>query len=108
MPNSLTELMKTGQSIWFDNIRRAMLKCGDLAKMIEQDDLRGVTSNPTIFEKAITGSKDYDEQLRNLINLGLGIKEIYESLVVDDIALAADILRPVYDKTKGIDGYISL
>ncbi|MCM2315362.1 MAG: bifunctional transaldolase/phosoglucose isomerase [Thermoanaerobaculia bacterium] len=108
MSNSLTELMKTGQSIWFDNIRRAMLKGGDLAKMIEQDDLRGVTSNPTIFEKAITGSKDYDEQLRNLINLGLGIKEIYESLVVDDIALAADILRPVYDMTKGIDGYISL
>jgi transaldolase/glucose-6-phosphate isomerase len=108
MPNTLTELMKTGQSIWFDNIRRAMLKCGDLARMIEQDDLRGVTSNPTIFEKAITGSNDYDEQLRSLINLGLGVQEIYEALVIDDIALAADILRPVYDRTKGIDGYISL
>ena len=108
MANHLAEIMKTGQSIWFDNIQRQMLKGGELARMIEQDDLRGVTSNPTIFEKAILGSTDYDEQLRSLIASGLGIKEIYEGLVIDDIALAADILRPVYDKTNKIDGYISL
>jgi len=108
MSNQLIEVMKTGQSIWYDNIRRAMLETGDLAKKIEEDDLRGVTSNPTIFEKAITGSTDYDEQMRSLVNSGASVNGIYEALVLDDIGRAADILRPVYDKTDGIDGYISL
>ncbi|HEV2799143.1 MAG TPA: bifunctional transaldolase/phosoglucose isomerase [Pyrinomonadaceae bacterium] len=108
MSNPLVEIMKLGQSIWYDNIRRAMLISGDLTKKIEEDDLRGVTSNPTIFEKAITGSNDYDEQLRQLVQAGKGVSEIYEDLVVDDIGRAADILKPVYDKTDGIDGYISL
>src|ERR671913_374949 len=108
MSNPLTEIMKLGQSIWYDNIRRAMLTSGDLQKKIEEDDLRGVTSNPTIFEKAITGSTDYDEQLRGLVQAGKGVGEIYEDLVVEDIGRAADILKPVYDKTDGIDGYISL
>jgi transaldolase/glucose-6-phosphate isomerase len=79
-----------------------------LQKKITEDDLRGVTSNPTIFEKAITGSVDYDEQFRTLANSGLGVNEIYEALVLEDIGRAADILRPVYDKTDGVDGYISL
>ncbi len=108
MSNPLTEIMQLGQSIWYDNIRRAMLTSGDLQKKIEEDDLRGVTSNPTIFEKAITGSSDYDEQLRELVQSGKGVNEIYEDLVVQDIGTAADILKPVYDKTDGIDGYISL
>jgi transaldolase/glucose-6-phosphate isomerase len=108
MTNRLTEIMKLGQSIWYDNIRRAMLTSGDLKTKIEEDDLRGVTSNPTIFEKAITGSTDYDEQLRQLVQAGKGVGEIYEDLVTQDIGNAADILRPVYDKTDGIDGYISL
>lgn len=108
MTNPLVEIMKTGQSIWYDNIRRAMLTSGDLAKKIEEDDLRGVTSNPTIFEKAITGSTDYDEQLRTLVKVGKSVNDIYEDLVVQDIGTAADILKPVYDKTDGIDGYISL
>src|SRR5919197_227267 len=108
MSNRLVEIMKLGQSIWYDNIRRAMLTSGDLAKKIEEDDLRGVTSNPTIFEKAITGSTDYDEQLRSLIQAGRGVNEIYEALVIEDIGQAADILKPVYDKTQCIDGYISL
>ena len=108
MGNHLVEVMKTGQSIWYDNIRRAMLETGDLQKKIEEDDLRGVTSNPTIFEKAITGSTDYDEQMRSLVQKGASVSEIYEALVLDDIARAADILKPVYDKTDGIDGYISL
>src|SRR5204862_3137261 len=70
--------------------------------------LRGVTSNPTIFEKAITGSTDYDEQLRQLVQAGKSVGEIYEDLVVQDIGNAADILKPVYDRTDGVDGYISL
>ena len=108
MSNALVEVMKLGQSIWYDNIRRAMLVSGDLQKKIDEDDLRGVTSNPTIFEKAITGSTDYDEQMRALITAGKSVKDIYEALVIDDIGRAADILKPVYDKTDGIDGYISL
>ncbi len=108
MTNRLVEIMKLGQSIWYDNIRRAMLTTGDLRKKIEEDDLRGVTSNPTIFEKAITGSNDYDEQLHRLVQSGKGVSEIYEDLVVEDIGNAADVLRPVYDKTDGLDGYISL
>jgi transaldolase / glucose-6-phosphate isomerase len=108
MSNPLVEIMKLGQSIWYDNIRRAMLTSGDLAKKIEEDDLRGVTSNPTIIEKAITGSTDYDEQMRQLVQSGKDVMDIYEDLVIEDIGNAADILRPVYDKTDGIDGYISL
>src|SRR5215213_951674 len=108
MSNHLVEVMQAGQSIWYDNIRRAMLDTGDLAKKVEEDDLRGVTSNPTIFEKAITGSTDYDEQMRSLVQMGASVTEIYEALVLADIGRAADILRPVYDKTDGLDGYISL
>jgi transaldolase/glucose-6-phosphate isomerase len=85
-----------------------MLETGDLSKKIAEDDLRGVTSNPTIFEKAITGSTDYDEQMRLLVQQGASVNEIYEALVLDDIRAAADILKPVYDKTDGVDGYISL
>ncbi|HEX8706953.1 MAG TPA: bifunctional transaldolase/phosoglucose isomerase, partial [Pyrinomonadaceae bacterium] len=108
MSNPLVEVMKAGQSIWYDNIRRAMLESGDLRKKVEEDDLRGVTSNPTIFEKAITGSTDYDEQLRALVASGASVNEIYEALVIEDIARAADTLRPVYDRTEALDGYISL
>src|SRR5215213_3331131 len=108
MSNRLVEVMRLGQSIWYDNIRRAMLDTGDLQKKIEEDDLRGVTSNPTIFEKAITGSTDYDEQMRALVSAGASVNEIYEALVIEDIGRAADILRPVYDRTGGVDGYISL
>ncbi len=108
MSNNLLALMKLGQSIWYDNIRRAMLESGDLQTKITEDDLRGVTSNPTIFEKAITGSTDYDEQFRSLASSGKSVQEIYEALVLEDIGDAADILRPVYDKTNALDGYISL
>jgi len=108
MSNRLVDLMKTGQSIWFDNIKRSMLTGGELARYVAEDDLRGVTSNPSIFEKAINGSADYDAQMRPLIENGSEIKDIYEALVIEDIRNAADVLRPVYDRTKGIDGYISL
>ena len=108
MSNPLKEIMKLGQSIWYDNIRRAMLVSGELQKKIDEDDLRGVTSNPTIFEKAITGSTDYDVQLLQLVQAGKSVSDIYEDIVTQDISAAADILRPVYDRTDGIDGYISL
>src|SRR5919107_2550302 len=108
MSNRLTEIMQLGQSIWYDNIRRAMLTTDDLQKKVEEDDLRGVTSNPTIFEKAITGSTDYDAQMRELVGAGASVNDIYEALVLVDIGRAADILRPVYDRTDGLDGYISL
>ena len=108
MSNPLVEIIRLGQSVWYDNIRRAMLASGDLARKIEEDDLRGMTSNPTIFEQAITGSADYDEQLRALASAGRGVNEIYEELVVADIARAADLFRPVYERTRGLDGYVSL
>ncbi|HEV2763605.1 MAG TPA: transaldolase [Pyrinomonadaceae bacterium] len=108
MSNPLVEIMRLGQSVWFDNIRRAMLLGGELKRMIDEDDLRGVTSNPTIFEKAIVGSADYDAQFSSLVEAGKRAPEIYEELVIQDIADAADILRPVYDRTDGLDGYISL
>src|SRR5918998_6573944 len=108
MNNPLREIMRLGQSVWYDNIRRAMLDGRDLLRKIEEDDLRGVTSNPTIFEKAINGSADYDEQLAVLTRAGRSAEEIYEELVADDIGRAADAFRPVYERTDGIDGYISL
>jgi transaldolase/glucose-6-phosphate isomerase len=108
MNNPLREIMRLGQSVWYDNIRRAMLDGGDLLRKIEEDDLRGVTSNPTIFEKAITGSTDYDEQLGALTRAGRSAEEIYEELVAEDIGRAADAFRAVYERTGGIDGYISL
>jgi len=106
--NPLVELQKLGQSIWYDNIRRALIDTGDLARKISEDDLRGVTSNPTIFEKAINGSTDYNEAMRKLIADGKSVQEIYEALVIEDIQRAADLFAPVYARTKGIDGYVSL
>lgn len=106
--NPLVELQKLGQSIWYDNIRRAMLDNGDLARFIEQDDLRGVTSNPTIFEKAIAGSTDYNDAMQKLISQGKSVVEIFESLAIEDIQRAADLFKPVYERTGKIDGYVSL
>src|SRR5437763_15703485 len=108
MTNRLTEIMQLGQSIWYDNIRRAMLTSGDLTKKIDEDDLRGVTSNPTIIEKAITGSTDYDEQMRALVQSGKDVMDIDEDLVNEDIGNAADTPRPAYDKTDGSDYYSRL
>ena len=106
--NPLLEIQKLGQSIWFDNIRRAMLENGELASKISNDGLRGVTSNPTIFEKAITGSADYNDAMQRLITDGKNVVEIYEALVIEDIQRAADLFKPVYESTKKLDGYVSL
>ena len=108
MKNPLAELAKTGQSVWFDQMERKLLTTGRLRQMIDEDDLRGLTSNPTIFEKAIGGSEDYDAQLRTLASQGKSGDDIYDELVVEDIGKAADVFEPVYEKTKGEDGYVSL
>ncbi|MEW6730085.1 MAG: bifunctional transaldolase/phosoglucose isomerase [Acidobacteriota bacterium] len=123
MSNPLVELQKLGQSIWYDNIRKALIVTGDLqAKIgfdmrgitstlqakIGGDDLRGVTSNPSIFEKAIMGSTDYNEPMQKMIAAGKEVNEIYETLVIEDIQQTADLLYPVYVRTDGVDGYVSL
>src|SRR5579864_4307903 len=107
--NPLLELGKYGQSVWLDYIRRSLITGGELKRLIEQDGLGGVTSNPAIFEKAITGSTDYTDALLELQKRkDLDAMGIYEILAVKDIQDAADTLRPVYDRTKTRDGYVSL
>jgi transaldolase/glucose-6-phosphate isomerase len=96
-----------GQSIWYDTIRRGMLKSGELQGLIDQG-VTGLTANPTIFEKAIVGSTDYDEALLELARAGKNADECYEALIVGDIQAVADLLRPIYDRTGGADGYASL
>ncbi len=107
MSNTIQRLFEAGQSIWCDNISRRMIESGELTRMIDLGVV-GVTSNPTIFMKAITGSNDYDALLGKLSAEGCGLQDLYEGLVLPDIADAADLLKPVYDKTNGVDGYISL
>ncbi|MBN1178605.1 MAG: bifunctional transaldolase/phosoglucose isomerase [Anaerolineae bacterium] len=103
----LNQLAELGQAVWLDFIRRSFVTSGDLQALID-DGLRGITSNPSIFEKAIAGSDDYDADLRRLVDAGKSAVEIYEALALDDIGRAADLLRPVYDATAGLDGYVSL
>ena len=106
--NPLVEVGKLGQSIWYDNIRRLLIENGEIAAMITNDDLRGITSNPTIFEKAIAGNDDYDEALKGYIVAGLSVNEMYEALAIDDIQRTADLFQEVYDRSGGLDGYVSL
>ncbi|MGD8878178.1 MAG: transaldolase family protein, partial [Syntrophobacterales bacterium] len=103
----LHELAELGQAIWLDYISRSLITSGELKELVDQG-LRGVTSNPSIFEKAIAGSADYDEVLNRLVHDGRSVAEIYEDLAMADIRSAADILRPVYDKSGGADGFVSL
>ena len=106
--NTLIELQSCGQSVWLDNISKAILDSGELKKLIDEDGLRGVTSNPTIFEKAINGSQDYDSALSQLARAGRTVDEIYEALVIDDIRRATDLFQPLFRASKGLDGYVSL
>jgi transaldolase len=107
--NPLQKLSSLGQSVWLDLIRRSMLTPGgEMQKLIENDGVRGVTSNPAIFEKAINGSSDYDNEIRALGKQGKNTTEIYESLAIDDVGRAADYFRPLYDSTKGGDGFVSI
>lgn len=106
--NPLLELQSLGQSIWIDFISRGIISSGELQRMIEDDGVSGVTSNPSIFEKAITKSHDYDEAIRALTLQKKSTDEIYQYLTVDDIQMVADLLRPTYDRTDGQDGFVSL
>ena len=106
--NPLLTLQALGQSIWLDFLGRGMIRSGGLQQLIDGDGLSGVTSNPTIFEKAIGGSRDYDDRLQVLSKAGESPAQIYEALTVEDIQMAADVFRPVYDRLEGRDGFVSL
>ncbi len=107
--NPLVKLHELGQSIWLDFIRRDMLAPGGkVQQLIERDGLMGITSNPAIFEKAIDGSQDYDDDIRTLARAGKSVEDIYETLTVADVARGADLFRGVYDETDGRDGFVSL
>ncbi|HYW03748.1 MAG TPA: bifunctional transaldolase/phosoglucose isomerase [Gammaproteobacteria bacterium] len=106
--NPLQSLDQLGERIWIDNIRRSMLEHGTLAQYIEEFALTGLTSNPTIFEHAIGGSDDYDEALRGRIGDGQSAEEIFYDLAIEDLQRAADLFRPVYERSEGRDGFVSL
>ncbi|SEL26676.1 transaldolase [Nitrosovibrio tenuis] len=108
--NPLKQLQQYGQSIWLDYISRDLIKSGELQRLITEDGLRGLTSNPTIFEQAIGHGSEYDDALCQLLktNEKQSEKALFEALAVEDIRMAADVLRPVYDGTSGGDGYASL
>ena len=103
----LRDLLNHGQSLWYDNISRDLLVSGEIKELVDSG-IRGLTSNPAIFKKAITTGTTYDDQLRDLIAQGLPRERIYEQLAIADIQAAADVLRPVYDESNGEDGYVSL
>lgn len=107
-PNPLRTLQSLGQSVWLDYIRRDMIMSGKLRRLIEDDGLSGMTSNPSIFEKAILEGHDYDGEIQALARDGKGPEAIFESLSLQDVQAAADEFRPIYDKTSGKDGYVSL
>ncbi|HWZ59433.1 MAG TPA: transaldolase [Gemmatimonadaceae bacterium] len=108
MPNRLQQLHAQGQSIWLDFIDRTILKNGELARRMRDDALTGVTSNPTIFEKALAEGSAYDEQLSSLSGEALEPAAVFEAVETDDVRAACDILRPVYDATEGQDGFVSI
>lgn len=105
--NPIEGLNEFGQSVWLDNINRAMIKSGKLAEWIKTG-LRGMTSNPSIFEKAICKSSDYDEQIESLKGTGKSVFEVYDALTIRDIKEACDMYRPIYEASDGLDGYVSL
>src|SRR3954462_2842408 len=104
----LAALTSAGVSVWLDLLRRSLVEGGELQLMLDEDSLRGVTSNPAIFEKAILGSEDYDDQLEQLAKASASVRDTYRALVVRDVQGAADVLRSVYDATGHADGYVSL
>src|ERR1700741_3151813 len=106
--NPLRELSEFGQSVWLDYIRRSLITSGELKRLVAEDGLRGVTSNPSIFEKAIAGSTDYEAVIGSKESAALDAKALYEKIAVKDVQDAADILRPEYDESKRGDGYASL
>jgi transaldolase len=108
--NSLKQLQDCGQSIWLDYIRRDLITSGEFQRLVEEDGVHGVTSNPTIFDKAITAGTAYDDALRLLLltDPDRDAPTLFESLEIEDLQMAADILRPVYDQTEGADGFVGI
>ena len=104
----LHELTQRGQSVWFDTLSRDLIHSGELARMMEEDAVTGVTSNPTIFQKALSQGTAYDEDLKQLLTETDDPSEIFFSLALQDIREACDVLRPAYDASNGIDGYVSM
>src|SRR6266566_2873359 len=104
----LHQLSELGQSVWIDSLSRGWLKDGELARMMSDDAVVGVTSNPTIFQKAMSEGESYDDQLREVVKEHDDTKEIFLQLAVEDIKDACDLFRPVWDETDGTDGYVSL
>ena len=108
MTSLIQKLNQIGQSIWYDNIERKLLKDGTLEGMFNRGEIRGITSNPSIFNKAISQSDEYDAEIRSLTQESLSRENVYERLAISDIQTAADLFRPLYDQTNGDDGYVSL
>lgn len=104
----LARLTELGTSVWLDQIRRSLVETGELARMVREESLRGVTSNPAIFEKAILGSPDYDEQIERMAREGADARGLYRAIAIQDVQDACDVLRTVYDETGAYDGYVSL
>jgi transaldolase len=107
--NPIKKLQELGESIWLDNLGRKLIHSGELKRLIDQVGITGITSNPTIFQKAISGSQDYDDSIRSMLNKGTkDAKEIFIGLAIEDISRAADFLWPVYQKSGGMDGFVSI
>ena len=108
--NALRKLSNQGQSIWLDYIQEGFIQSGELQRLVEENEVRGITSNPTIFEKAITGSADYDDALRTILvnDARTNAGKLFESLAIENIRAAPDILRTVYHETEGADGFVSI
>ncbi|MBE9069254.1 transaldolase [Leptolyngbya cf. ectocarpi LEGE 11479] len=104
----ILHLKDYGQSVWMDNLSRDLLVSGELVELIDSRDVHGITSNPAIFEKAIAGNEIYDQDIEAGVRAGQSVEQIYESLVFDDIRRACDVLKPIYESSNGLDGYVSL
>ena len=108
MPNPMQQLTRLGQSAWYDFITRDLIRSGELARLIKEDALRGMTSNPTIFEKAVGASSDYDADIQRMAKEGKSVEEIVEAFMIGDVQAACDVFRPVYDESGHGDGTVSI
>lgn len=108
MTNTIKQLVQEGQSIWQDDISRQLIEDGSLRAAIDETGIRGVTSNPTIFQKAIAGSDTYDEEIKSLLTAGKDAAEVFQTVAVKDIQDACDLFRPIYDESNRGDGYVSM
>src|SRR5512134_3342061 len=106
--NAIEKLTQLGQSLWYDNVQRKLLENGEFAAMIQRGDIRGMTSNPTIFNNAIAKTNDYDSALLPLAWAGWDAEKIFWQLAIEDIRAACDLFQPLYEETNGGDGYVSI